>query len=111
MIIWGSKVKEDQVAQGQFFCPGCATDASYKRIKVAKYFTLYFIPLFPTESFGEYVRCGSCRGDYKPGVLSHSREQIMAAISPWACACGNSNAPGSETCVSCNASRAEPVAA
>lgn len=71
MIIWGSRGKESEVARGQFHCPQCDTPVPYVHKKVARYFTLYFIPLFKTEDLGEYVECGGCRGTFKPAVLQY----------------------------------------
>jgi hypothetical protein len=114
MIIWGSKVREDQLSLGQFFCPNCKDDAPYKRVRTARYFTLYFIPLFVTEDFGETVRCGRCRQDFRTVVLTHSREQILATLAPWPCGgCGNLNPVGAQACVACSTARdaVAPVAA
>ena len=38
----------------------------YKHIKVTKFFTLYFIPLIPLGSAGEYVECQTCKGTFVP---------------------------------------------
>ena len=40
-------------------------------MRVSKYFTLYFIPLFPIDNLGEYVQCQTCKQMYKPEVLSY----------------------------------------
>lgn len=71
MIIWGSKGCEKVVDQGQFHCPRCDEPRSYTHKRVSNYFTLYFIPLFPTSTLGEYVECYSCGETYKPEVLSY----------------------------------------
>lgn len=106
MIIWGSKVRETSAAKGNFFCPSCRDDRSYEQLKISRYFTLYFIPLFPMDRLGDYVRCGGCRGEFKSGVLQHSREQILEALQPWACAgCGNRNPASANSCVGCQQAR------
>ena len=69
MIIWGSTGREIEQEAGRFYCPQCDAEEKYKLYRVASYFTLYFIPLFETENHGEYVKCGGCRGQFKPAVL------------------------------------------
>jgi len=70
-IIWGSTGREIELACGQFYCPQCNGEQAYKHIRVARYFTLYFIPLFQTENLGEYVKCEGCQQAFKEEVLSY----------------------------------------
>jgi len=102
MIIWGSTGKEKSVGAGRFFCPRCMAQAGYRHVRVSRYFTLYFIPLFPMETLGEYVQCNACSGQFKTEVLRISPDEIKALTSPWRClGCGNLNAPGEERCINC----------
>jgi hypothetical protein len=84
MIIFGSRVREKEIASGQFNCPNCKTTRPYKQIKISKYFALYFIPLFKTSDLGEYVECQECHNKYKPDVLNYHEpsplDRIMASI-------------------------------
>ncbi|MDR3402591.1 MAG: zinc-ribbon domain-containing protein [Chthoniobacter sp.] len=106
MIIWGSKGVEKTLPGGNFFCPKCRLDAAYTRIRVARYFTLYFIPLFETRVLGEYVRCGHCASNLSTQVLSFSREQILLALEPWKCeSCNNQNPTSENQCLGCGAAR------
>ena len=107
MIIWGSKAKERTVGGGVFFCPGCRLDAAYQSIRVSRYFTLYFIPLFPTSTLGEYVKCNSCSSTFNPGVAQLSRDQVLSLIEPWQCAkCDNRNPASESSCLACGTVRA-----
>lgn len=109
MIIWGSKAKQTTGESGSFFCPSCKDDRRYTTIKWSRYFTLYFIPLFPTETLGTHVQCNSCRGDFKPAVLKYSKEDILQATSPWNCrSCNNLNPPADDACLACGKQRVEP---
>ncbi len=104
MIIWGSKVQEKTLPGALFYCPRCKSDAVYQRIRVAKYFTLYFIPLFESEKLGEYVRCGHCKAELSEEITALTREEIEAALAPWTCAsCGNQNPASAENCLRCGA--------
>jgi hypothetical protein len=42
---------------------------------VRRYFTLYFIPLIPLWSGGEYVECTACAGTFGPEALHYNPEQ------------------------------------
>ena len=106
MIIWGSKARKKAEATGSFYCPSCKDDRNYVVYKWQRYFTLYYIPLFPTETLGSYLLCTGCQGEFKHSILEHTREQIMAAVSPWEChSCNNKNGPSEGSCVSCGLSR------
>lgn len=112
MIIWGSKARKTKGKTGDFFCPACKQDRQYTTIKWDKYFTLYFIPLFPTQNLATVIQCQSCAGEFKPMVLAHTREQILSAVSPWECqACKNKNVPERNACVSCGQPRSAQGAA
>ena len=55
MIIFGTTGITSTKAKGNFTCPQCANNRLYKHRKVTRFFTLYFIPLIPLGSVGEYV--------------------------------------------------------
>jgi hypothetical protein len=69
MIIFGWKAREKVIASGEFHCPMCHCLQPYQHLRVSQYFTLYFIPVFPMEKLGEYVKCQHCQGAFKPEVL------------------------------------------
>ena len=84
MIIWGTRGREIELTTGQFNCPKCDAIQPYKRKRVARYFTLFFIPLFPIQTLGEFVECQSCRQTYKPEVLNYKppspAERLLFAV-------------------------------
>ena len=69
MIIWGSRGRTSVVEEGQFHCPRCRDRQPYKLKRVQRWFTLYFIPIFPMDALGEYVECIGCLTTWKPSVL------------------------------------------
>jgi hypothetical protein len=73
-ILFGTKGKTTDVARGQFFCPHCRGVRPYLRKKVTNYFTLYFIPLFPTHELSEFVTCQVCQASFPTDVLKPSAE-------------------------------------
>ncbi len=75
MIIFGTRGIKSKIKSGNFICPQCETDRKYDHKKVTKFFTLYFIPLIPLGSAGEYVECKTCKGTFIPRVLNYQRTQ------------------------------------
>jgi hypothetical protein len=65
-IIFGTKGREVNEHTGPFNCPNCCAQQNiagdkkqhqYTQIKVAKYFTLFFIPIFSFQTLGRYIKC------------------------------------------------------
>ncbi len=85
IFIWGSKGRTKSIANGDFHCPDCRTRRSYDHKEVKRWFTLYFIPVFPTSTLGDYIECGSCRSTFNSRVLEFNpeaaREKFEAAFS------------------------------
>ena len=59
-------------SSGEFNCPNCNSLRPYKLKRYAKYFTLFFIPLFQIKNLGEQVECQKCFMSFKPKVLERS---------------------------------------
>lgn len=70
MIIWGTKGRYKVLKKGIFFCPECKRKTEYAYKRASKYFTLYFIPIFSMENYGDFVECLQCGTLYKPEILS-----------------------------------------
>lgn len=71
MIIWGSKGRTKTINSGRFFCPECRVYCDYNQVELKRWFTLYFIPVFPMETLSEYIECQSCKGTYRSNVLDY----------------------------------------
>lgn len=71
-IIFGTRGVTSTIKEGEFYCPQCACEKHYRHRKVTGFFTLYFIPLIPLGSRGEYVECQSCRNTFVERVLQLS---------------------------------------
>ena len=78
MIIFGTRGVKSTMKEGQFLCPQCAKEKSYKHRKVTRFFTLYFIPLIPMGKIGEYVECQTCRGTFVSRVLDYDKQKLDA---------------------------------
>src|SRR5436190_10825904 len=70
MIIWGSTVREIVQDSGQFHCPQCGSQQECQVVRIATYFTLYFIPIFETTYHGDGIKCLSCKLLFTPNVLN-----------------------------------------
>jgi hypothetical protein len=109
MIIWGSKAKVHPIGAGTFFCPNCSADSPYSHERISRYFTLYFIPLFPTATLGQYVQCRTCGMQFPEAILTCTREDIAKATRPWVCPkCNNHNPPAQGQCLGCGQMRTQP---
>jgi hypothetical protein len=71
ILIFGVRSRARTVSTGTFFCPNCSADRHYMLQHIRKWFTLFFIPIFPVDkgSF-QIVRCGTCNTAFRPNVLS-----------------------------------------
>ncbi|MFZ5855401.1 MAG: zinc-ribbon domain-containing protein [Chloroflexota bacterium] len=61
MIVYVHRNKEIEQNTGIFQCPSCGEQRAFKRMKIVRYYTLFFIPLFPLGTMGEFVECQGCR--------------------------------------------------
>jgi hypothetical protein len=71
IIIWGFRARAKTLSEGEFFCPKCGVDRRYLLQEIRRWFTFFFIPLFPTgKIFGTQVKCRTCGTCFRPEVLS-----------------------------------------
>src|SRR5690348_2244187 len=69
MIIYGYRNRERELGTGNFYCSKCEVQRPYRHKKLVRYFTLFFIPLFPLGTLSEYVECQVCGRAYTTEVL------------------------------------------
>ena len=81
MIIWGSKGRQKELAEGTFYCPKCNDNRPYKKKRATRYFTLYFIPLFETKNLGEFVECQVCKTNFDPKVLEPGWQNTLKIVA------------------------------
>lgn len=70
MLIWGNRGRHTYIENGEFNCPTCNARTSCIKIVLKKWFTLYFIPVFPYDTISEWIQCKTCKSDYKLEVLN-----------------------------------------
>ena len=74
MLIWGSKGREKKIGKGEFYCPNCQRRCEYVKKRLARDFTLYFIPIFQTKNYGEFIECQVCGTPYETEILEYSQK-------------------------------------
>ena len=70
IILFGTKVRYTTLSAGQFYCPQCKARRDYELRKARYWFTIYFIPLIPLKTLGEFVKCLTCGTNFQKDVLS-----------------------------------------
>ena len=75
VIVWGMSRREVKAGKGNFYCPQCKGERRYTRIEIKDYFTLFYIPIFPIDDVGGYVKCETCKGTFKLEALLGTAEK------------------------------------
>ncbi len=78
-FILGARDRTIEVAAGYFFCPACGRLRRYTRRRLARYFTLYFLPIFQLEALGEMIQCQACQGTYRVEDLERAARLVTDA--------------------------------
>ncbi len=71
MIIFGTRTTNPTAGQGLFNCPRCGPQKPYTHRKAKRWFTLYFIPVIPLGTAGEYIECEACAGTFDMAAVHH----------------------------------------
>lgn len=79
MILIGTMNLTRTHDRGDFYCPHCEGDRSYRLRARRPWLTLYFIPTVPVGGAEEFVECDSCRQSWDPTVLAMDRESYQQA--------------------------------
>jgi zinc-ribbon family len=70
ILIWGMRARIKALATGEFFCRACGADRTYVLQQFRRWFTFFFIPLFPVgKPLGEQVQCTTCGTVFPTEVL------------------------------------------
>src|SRR5262245_24745601 len=78
MIIYGYRNRSIEASRGHFNCPSCKMDREYVYINMVRYFTLFFIQLFPLGGLGSYVECQTCHSKFKPEEIINTPGNAQA---------------------------------
>lgn len=69
-ILVGIRSRVQEISGGQFYCARCDTIRPYTHKRLRNYLAVFFIPLVPLGTRGEYVECKVCLRTYTPEVLN-----------------------------------------
>ena len=70
MIVFGTKGRSFKIDSGQFYCPNCKTKKNFDKKNTQNWFTLYWIPIFPTGSKeNEHIECETCSNIYHLDII------------------------------------------
>ena len=70
LIIFGLRVICRSIGQGTFHCQRCGGDREYRHRVGRRWFTMFFIPIFPLNKISEHVQCAICGTRYRMDVLA-----------------------------------------
>lgn len=68
-FILGLRTRTSTVDDGIFRCPNEGGDREYRHRRARRWFTVFFVPLIPLGTKGEWVRCTSCGARYGTDVV------------------------------------------
>ena len=77
-IVWGSRIIVKLAGTGMFFCIFCQQKRGYVHKVFRRWFTLYWIPLFPMATLGEHVECQTCEKVFEMAAISYDPGKIQA---------------------------------
>ena len=80
-IIFGTRGRWSRKSEsGQFACPSCGGDRTWVRSVLRRWFTLFFLPVFPIgKPVAEAVQCTTCGKRFSPDVLTRPTTETMTA--------------------------------
>ncbi len=69
-LIWGFRPRVVEAGRGTFHCPVCTRSQTFALKTIARYFTLFFIPIVRTGAAVDYAVCLGCHNALKRSTLS-----------------------------------------
>ena len=82
LLIFGLRIYFRTIGEGTFYCQRCGGDRRYRHRVGRRWFHLFFIPLIPLATVGEFIQCTQCGTRYSTGVLSLPTTAQMQAALP-----------------------------
>lgn len=82
-VFFGEKESTHTAEEGEFFCPFCRDQQSYKLVVVSTT-CFMFVPIGPSFEVGRYVYCDGCGKDFHPSVLDREvAESLTQEFFAW----------------------------
>lgn len=85
MIIFGWGSRKSVSGSGHFDCPLCKTTTPFQHVKSRRWFTLFFVPIFPLSGSDDSINCMTCCTSFCPDALPdlQSKLPVSTSISPF----------------------------
>jgi hypothetical protein len=81
VIIFGFRGRIATLGTGQFYCPRCHGDRAFTRKGVRRWFTLFFVPVFPiSATTGTRVCCDTCGGAFNEEALTLPTAEAFRSV-------------------------------
>ena len=81
-LLWGARTLLQILRTGTFRCPSCDSDTRYSLVQPRRWFTFFFIPIFPYRTDDEVVRCEQCQSLWDTAVLKiPTTEQLQSDLA------------------------------
>ena len=81
ILIWGWRTLFKVLGVGEFHCPRCQADAPYKLRQPRRWFTFFFLPVFPVAAAGpSFVECQYCKDAYREQILQTPTNQQLGRL-------------------------------
>jgi len=105
LFIWGRRVRDKKLSEGQFTCPTCRSQQHCTRRRVAIYTTIYFIPVAETQRLREYLVCAKCNSQHDADSYAELETGRPLESVTWTCPeCSRVNPNDSFKCRQCGLS-------
>jgi hypothetical protein len=75
-LVWGYRRISKTIHKGVLQCPLCKIETPYEFKIARKYFTLFWLPLFPYGKSVEYVECQRCDTPFNPEFFGLDSSQF-----------------------------------
>ncbi|WP_314172343.1 TerB family tellurite resistance protein [Streptomyces winkii] len=76
----GVRTSWHTVDDGDFFCPGCGGDRSYRRRRGRRRFVLLGVPLISRGEVAPVLECAACHGHFGTEALDHPTTQRLSLL-------------------------------
>ncbi|MEO7555609.1 MAG: zinc ribbon domain-containing protein [Acidimicrobiales bacterium] len=84
LIFFGWRTRASVVGNGVFHCPQCGADRSYALKRMRRWFTLFFLPVIPLKTVGDFVQCETCNQSFNTTVLETPTTATLQDELMWA---------------------------
>jgi tetratricopeptide (TPR) repeat protein len=77
---WRTIISNESVPPLRTICPSCRREAHLQGRTHRRWFTLYFIPVFPVGSATRFTECVSCKAQFR-GTIEQLRNAVAASTA------------------------------